>query len=158
MKRSLLLVLACMILCLTGCTGITVPVEKAEDYTSSKEDGLLTGVVVQGTGSFVVKSVKEMVTDTTVQYSVYSDLETGGCFAELYFSANSKLLIPLINADGTYKEYSDSNMNIISCVGTPSDMHFFIIKDNDTNVQYVISGTTDNYFVRRNLDGSVYLD
>lgn len=89
-----------------------------------------------------------MIERGTVLYTVYIDAETGYNFIKLKAASINSLLIPLINSDGTYKEYSDSSTNVMTLVGLSKDGAVIIIRDADTGVEYVIDASMNSYFIR----------
>lgn len=84
-------------------------------------------------------------------YHVYKDAETGVCTLRL----DGGLLIDLLTADGSPKQYSEIDENYFTIVSESDD--FFILKDMDTGVQYVVSVDHESYYVRRDADGDIYI-
>ena len=143
--RKLVLLLACVLL--TGC-GATKVEQNADGFTRSESRYSSLVAEELGTGSFDVRYSKGMVRTASVNYKVYKDTKTGHCFVKLQSNSYSSLLIPLVNADDSFKEYSDSNTNEITLVGMSQDETVFVIEDEDTGVQYVCNGGMSSYFRR----------
>ncbi len=105
-------------------------------------------VEVLGDGYFKTVMSKGLISEGKVLYTAYKDAETGYCFIRLKSAAIKSLLIPLVESDGSYKEYADSNTNEITWLGVSKDGAVHIIRDEDTGVEYVIDAGMNNYFVR----------
>ena len=143
--RKLVLLLACVLL--TGC-GATKVEQNTDGFTRSESRYSSLVAEELGTGSFDVRYSKGMVRTASVNYKVYKDTESGYCFVKLQSNNYSSLLIPLVNVDDSFKEYSDSNTNEITLVGMSQDETVFVIEDEDTGVQYVCNGGMSSYFRR----------
>ena len=105
-------------------------------------------IEVLGDGYFKTVMSKGLINSGTVLYTAYKDSETGYCFIRLKSAAINSLLIPLVESDGSYKEYSDSNTNEMTWLGSSKDGAVHIVRDEDTGVEYVIDAGMNSYFVR----------
>lgn len=142
--NKLILLLACVLL--TGCA--STGERHTEDFAERDSTEINEVVMVIGDGSFDVVYSGGLIERGTVLYTVYIDAETGYNFIKLKAASINSLLIPLINSDGTYKEYSDSSTNVMTLVGLSKDGAVIIIRDDDTGVEYVIDASMNSYFIR----------
>lgn len=143
--RKIVLLLACALL--TGCAPTR---QNTEGFTKSEvaeTHEVKTVIEALGTGYFATNDSKYLIGGVHY-YTAYKDIETGYCFISLVSASNEYLLIPLVNKDGTYKEYSDSNTNVMTPVGTSQDDKLIIIRDDDTDVEYVFDVNMNSYFIR----------
>lgn len=141
--NKLVLLLACVLL--TGCAPArqgAVVFEKSGTTESTEV------VEVLGDGYFTVVYSNGLIKEEKVYYTTYKDAETGYCFIRLKSAAINSLLIPLVENDGSYKKYSDSNTNEIIWLGVSKDRAVNIIRDEDTGVEYVIDASINSYFIR----------
>lgn len=92
----------------------------------------------------------------TVKYVSCLDSSTNTCFA-IIWTGDLALLIELLDADGTPKEYVESNSNELKTVSLAEDL-YFVVEDEDNGVQYRVSRYINNYMVRTQSDGTLYID
>lgn len=142
--RKLVLLLACVLL--TGCGATMQSTDGSTKSEIAETYELETVIEVLGTGRFTVSDSKSLLGGMCYFYTVYKDSETGYCFISLDTGSDERLLILLVNKDGTRKEYSDSNTNVMTPVGTSQDERIVIIRDEDTGVEYALN--KKNYFIR----------
>lgn len=109
-------------------------------------------IEVLGDGYFKVVLSSGLIKEGQVNYTAYKDAESGYCFIRLKSAAINSLLIPLVESDGSYKKYSDSNTNEMTWLGSSKDGAVHIVRDEDTGVEYVIDAGMNNYFVRGTLE------
>lgn len=108
-------------------------------------------IEVLGDGYFKVVLSSGLIKESQVNYTAYKDAESGYCFIRLKSAAINSLLIPLVESDGSYKKYSDSNTNEMTWLSSSKDGAVHIIRDDDTGVEYVIDAGMNSYFVRGTL-------
>ena len=75
---------------------------------------------------------------TEIEYTVYKDGVRGTVFAEVVIGRNG-LLIQLVDSDGSDKPYSSEDSNRILVDSVSEDGSFYVLRDTDTNVQYIVS-------------------
>lgn len=109
-------------------------------------------VEVLGDGYFKVVLSSGLIKEGQVNYTAYKDAESGYYFIRLKSAAINSLLIPLVESDGSYKKYSDSNTNEMTWLGSSEDGAVHIVRDDDTGVEYVIDAGMNSYFVRGTLE------
>ncbi len=105
---------------------------------------LHTGDLIEGAGKVPVKYVSCL------------DSSTNTCFA-IIWAGDMALLVELLNSDGTPKEYVESNSNELKTVSFAEDL-YFVIEDEDNGVQYRVSCYMNDYVVRTQSDGTLYID
>lgn len=105
---------------------------------------LHTGDLIEGSGKVPVKYVSCL------------DSSTNTCFA-IIWAEGTALLVELLDPDGTPKEYAESNSNELKTVSFAEDL-YFIIEDEDNGVQYRVSCYMNDYMVRTQSDGTLYID
>lgn len=81
-----------------------------------------------------------------IEYTVYKDSARGTVFAEIIVGKTG-LLIQLVDSDGNDKPYSSEDSNRILVDSVSEDGSFYVLKDVDTDVQYIIS-RYNSYLVR----------
>ena len=81
-----------------------------------------------------------------IEYTVYKDSVRGTVFAEVVIGRTG-LLIQLVDSDGNDKPYSSEDSNRILVDSVSEDGSFYVLKDVDTNVQYIVS-RYNSYLVR----------
>lgn len=170
--KKIFILLAC--LCLVGCSACKLPTVTDIGDEAIKEASIVNYVInttkldvseafvpvenadpsnldvmveIVYNGAFKVNITSYKIT-VDYYYTVYKDTETGYCFMVLCSGSIDRLLIPLVNAGGTYKEYLDSNTNVMTPVGTSQDKKIIIIKDEDTGVKYVFDTSMNTYFIQ----------
>lgn len=143
--RKLVLLLACVLL--TGCGATMQSTDGSTKSENAETHEVKMVIETLGTGHFATNNSKYLI-DGGYYYTAYKDTETGYCFISLDSASNEYLLIPLVNKDGTYKEYSDSNTNVMTSVGTSQDKKINIVRDDDTGVEYVFDSNMNSYFIR----------
>lgn len=82
----------------------------------------------------------------------YQDKKTGVCFYEVE-GVYKSITFQLLNADGSLKTCSGDGLKVIS-----NQMGYYILEDTSTGVQYIVATDLSSCFVRRNADGSLYLE
>lgn len=109
-----------------------------------------------------VYSGKYQLSDTVFEflkedrkYAIYEDSAAGVLNAHIDGIAK-EMVISLLDSDGTLKSYSEDDKNELSLIYEDSER--FVLQDVDTGVQYVILRNFDDYYVRRNEDGSLYME
>lgn len=92
--------------------------------------------------------------EADLRYDVYLDKSTNTVFAEILLGKRG-LLIYLVDSNGEYKTNSSENTNKLVPVSINEDGLFYVLEDEDTGVQYIVS-EQNSYLVRHNADGSIY--
>lgn len=112
---------------------------------------ITTSSVEQTSDSFKkIKTVRFEISgflskETTTSAYMYLDTVTNTTF--IYFLTNyHSCLIPLVDTDGTPKQYSKDNTNNLVLV---EDSNFLVFEDADTGVQYIVTKNFNNYMIRR---------
>ena len=91
-----------------------------------------------------------------IMYVNCLDCKTNTCFSIFYFGG-VPLLIELLDSDGTHKEYAESNSNELKTIAA-ADKYYFVVEDEDNGVQYRVSWQLNDYMVRTQSDGTLYID
>lgn len=91
-----------------------------------------------------------------VKYVSCLDSSTNTCFA-IIWTGDLALLVELLDPDGTPKEYVESNSNELKTVSFAENL-YFIVEDEDNGVQYRVSCYMNDYMVRTQSDGTLYID
>lgn len=81
-----------------------------------------------------------------IEYTVYKDSVRGTVFAEVVIG-RTDLLVQLVDSDGNDKPYSSEDSNRILVDSVSENGSFYVLKDVDTNVQYIVS-RYNSYLVR----------
>lgn len=81
-----------------------------------------------------------------IEYTVYKDSVRGTVFAEVVIGRKG-LLIQLVGFDGHDKPYSSEDSNRILVDSVSEDGSFYVLRDTDTDVQYIVS-RYNSYLVR----------
>lgn len=119
-----------------------------DKYAGKGEDAevslLHTGDLIEGSGKVPVKYVSCL------------DSSTNTCFT-IIWTGDLALLVELLDPDGTPKEYVESNSNELKTVSFAENL-YFIVEDEDNGVQYRVSCYMNDYMVRTQSDGTLYVD
>lgn len=84
--------------------------------------------------------------ESEIKYNVYADNVKDTVFAEVLVGRTG-LLINLVDADGNDKLYSSEDSNRILVDSVSEDGSFYVLRDTDTDVQYIVS-RYNSYLVR----------
>lgn len=121
--------------------------DKAEANVSSKvpvEQEIIK--VNEGTIKEPIESDLSNFYSQEFEYTVYKDSVRGTVFAEIVIGKRG-LLIQLVDSDGNDKPYSSEDSNRILVDSVSEDGSFYVLKDIDTDVQYIVS-RYNSYLVR----------
>ena len=83
---------------------------------------------------------------TEIEYTVYKDSVRGTVFAEIVIGRTG-ILLQLVDSDGNDKPYSSEDSNRILVDSVSEDGSFYVLRDTDTDVQYIVS-RYNSYLVR----------
>lgn len=111
----------------------------------------LPSTAEKGTVSSIEKGNRTDLDDFHTGYE-YQDKKTGTYFYEVEGVFDS-VTFQLYNADGSLKTRSSDGIKEIS-----KEMGYYTLEDTSTGVQYIVATDLSSCFVRRNADGSLYLE